>query len=52
MSYPIILSGFKLNPLNKELSYISESFIDWFVGFTDGEGNFSIVISPKGYVRL
>lgn len=33
------------NPSNKESYYISKEFLEWLVGFTDGEGNFYIKIT-------
>lgn len=56
---PLIVTGFKNKKesryfsikLNEKKFNISEEFLFWFSGFTDGEGNFSITLD-RGYIRF
>lgn len=56
---PLIATGFKNKmessnfsiKFNEKNFNVSEEFLFWFSGFTDGEGNFSITLD-RGYIRF
>ena len=44
LSYPFTMTSSRDNPRAKYIKMTDDEFNQWFTGFTDGEGNFAIII--------